>query len=110
MTLLTRANRAYLKKVAPHVGDVFTVAATYHIKPVARPRRGDDEVFYDDRYRYEGDRIADAHLDKLTRSGHLRLMKETKTRTFVERPLKAGGPDIYFEASSVLVREFRRRK
>ncbi|USN16126.1 hypothetical protein PAPPERLAPAPP_03850 [Brevundimonas phage vB_BpoS-Papperlapapp] len=110
MTLLTRANRAYLKKVAPNVGDTFTVTATYHIKPVARSRRGGAETYYDDRYRFEGDRAAEHHLDVLTHSGHLRLMQDTKTRTFVEKPLKSGGPDVYFEAKAVQVREYRRRK
>lgn len=109
MTELTRANRTYLRKVAPQVGDTFTVASTYLIKPVAR-RAYDGDVFYDDRYTYKGDRTADTHLDRLQRSGHLRLMQETKTRRFEERPLKKGGPDIYFEVQADVVRVFRRRK
>ena len=110
MTLLTRANRAYLNKVAPQVGDRFTVVWTYHIKPAIRRARDGGEAVFDDRYRFEGDRHVLAHLDQLKQSGHLRLMEETKTRRFVEKPLKKGGPPIYFEAQVTETLEFVRRK
>lgn len=109
MTLLTRANRTYLNKVAPNVGDTFTVDILYHIRPVQRRSRRDDPV-YDDRYTFVGDRKGEAHLDKLVASGHLRVLEHTKTRRFMEKPLKKGGPDIYFEYEMTESRTFRRRK
>lgn len=109
MTLLTRANRAYLNKAAPQVGDTFTVESVYHIRPVQRRSRSGEPV-YDDRYTFEGDRKGEAHLDKLVSSGHLRVLEHTKTRRFTEKPLKKGGPDIYFEYQMTESRTFRRRK
>ena len=109
MTLLTRSNRAYLNKVAPQVGDTFTVETLYHIKPVQRRSRSGEPV-YDDRYTYVGDRAAERHLDVLVTSGHLRVLEHTKTRRFMEKPLKKGGPDIYFEYQMTESRTFRRRK
>ena len=109
MTLLSRANRDFLKKHAPKVDDVFTIEVAYDIKGLIIGAHEGEPVL-DERWKARSKPEPIKHLDVLARSGHILLLEEVSTATYAEKVLKRGGIPIHIQTSYSRRKTFRRRK
>lgn len=109
MTLLTRANRDFLKKHARAVGDEFTIEHGYDIRTRIKGSH-EGEPVVDESWKRRGPPEPSTHLGKLQRSGHIILVEEVSIKAFDERPPRKGAPPMHMQTGYAVRQTFRRRK